>query len=285
MNQRLMLILRQITFLSFLGLFELGSLLCGVANSSKMLIVGRAVAGLGSSGLVNGALTILAACLPLAKRPVYMGFMMSISQLGIVLGPLVGGALTEYTTWRWCFYINLPIGGVTAAILLFTSIPDQTVRTSGVPLTDIFRKKLDLLGFAIFAPAAIQFFLALEWGGTRYAWDSAKIIGLLCGGAATFVVFLAWEYRKGDMAMIPFSMMRRKVIWSSCLVQLFFFGGVVTMSYYLPIYFQAVKGASPTMSGVDLLPSILSQVLLSLICGILSKSTQRNRLSLPQNTD
>ena len=100
------------TFLSFLGIFELGSLLCAVAQSSKMLIVGRAVAGLGSSGLINGALTIIAACLPIDKRPIYIGIMMGFSQIGIVIAPIIGGAFTEYVTWRWCFYINLPAGAV-----------------------------------------------------------------------------------------------------------------------------------------------------------------------------
>ena len=234
-----------------------------------MLIVGRAVAGLGSSGLINGALTIIAACVPLAKRPVYLGIMMSISQLGIVLGPLIGGALTQYTTWRWCFYINLPIGGVTAALLVLVSIPDRTVKDEGTTLVNILRKKLDLPGFLIFAPAAVQFFLALEWGGTRYSWNNRTIIGLFCGAAATLCLFLAWEYRKGDAAMIPFSMMRKKVIWSSCLYTAFFFGGMLSMSYYLPIYFQAVKGVSPTLSGVYLLPSILSQMLFSILAGYL----------------
>lgn len=235
-----------------------------------MLIVGRAVAGLGSSGLINGALTIIAACVPLVKRPVYLGIMMSISQFGTVLGPLIGGALTQYTTWRWCFYINLPIGGVTAALLLCITVPDRTAK-DGTSLANIVREKLDLLGFSIFAPAAIQFFLALEWGGVSYRWDSAKIIGLLCGAAGTLCVFLAWEYRKGDGAMIPFSMMRRRVVWSSCFVVCFFFGGMLSMSYYLPIYFQAVKGVSPTLSGVYLLPSILSQILFSVLSGVLGK--------------
>ncbi|KAL8832019.1 MAG: hypothetical protein Q9170_005052 [Blastenia crenularia] len=255
------------TFLSFLALFEFGSLLCGVAQSSKMLIIGRAVAGLGSSGLINGALTIISVCVPLAKRPIYMGIMMSVGQLGIVLGPLIGGVLTEYTTWRWCFYINLPIGGVTAALLLFVAIPDRTAETRDVSLSTIFREKLDLLGFAIFAPAAIQFLLALEWGGNRYRWGSATVIGLLCGSAGTLCVFLVWEWHKGDAAMIPFSMVRNMVVWSSCLVQFFFMGGMLSMSYYLPIYFQAVKGVSPTLSGVFLLPSIISQIVLSITCG------------------
>lgn len=89
-------------FLAFLALFEFGSLLCGVSVSSDMLIVGRAVAGLGGSGLTNGALTIITASVPLKKRPLILGILMSVAQLGAILGPLLGGALTQYTSWRWC---------------------------------------------------------------------------------------------------------------------------------------------------------------------------------------
>ena len=90
------------TFLAFFSIFELGSLLCGAAQSSKMLIIGRAVAGMGASGLNNGALTIVATTTPMEKRPALIGAMMGLSQMGLVLGPVIGGALTEYTTWRWC---------------------------------------------------------------------------------------------------------------------------------------------------------------------------------------
>lgn len=93
------------TFLVFLGIFELGSLLCGVAQSTNMLIIARAVAGLGASGLTNGALTILAASVPMHKRPPLMGIIMAVSQLGIVSGPLIGGALTQYASWRWCMFL------------------------------------------------------------------------------------------------------------------------------------------------------------------------------------
>lgn len=121
--------------------------------------------------------------------------------------------------------------------------------------------KLDLIGFVIFAPAIIQLLLALEWGGNQYAWNSSTVIGLFCGAGATFLVFLGWEYHKGDEAMLPLSLFKTRAVWSSCGYAFFFFATMQLIVYYLPIYFQAVKGASPMMSGVDLLPSILSQLI------------------------
>ena len=131
--------------------------------------------------------------------------------------------------------------------------------------------KLDLIGFALFAPAAIQLLLALQYGGIKFAWNSAQIIGLFCGAGGTFIVFLAWDYYKGDAAMIPFSMVRKKIVWASCLTYGFFLGQLFCVSYYLPIYFQGVKGASPTMSGVYVLPSVLSHVFAAMASGMLGE--------------
>lgn len=158
------------------------------------------------------------------------------------------------------FYINLPIGALVAILLVFINIPD-TIKPRELSVLQTITTKLDLIGFVLFAPAAIQFFLALDYGGNQYAWNSATVIGLFCGAGGTFIVFLVWEYFKGDEAMIPFSMVRIKAVWSACLVQLFFFGMLQLASYYLPIYFQAVKGATPMLSGVYLLPSIISMLL------------------------
>lgn len=155
---------------------------------------------------------------------------------------------------------------------MLVRIPDLTIKTDAPATIFTTLEKLDLVGFALFAPAAIQVLLALEWGGSRYVWRSATIIGLFCGAASTFCVYLAWEYRRGDSAMIPFSMVRRRIVWCSCLVCFLFMGSMIITSYYMPIYFQAVRNATPTMSGVYILPAIIGQLLFAAVSGILGMS-------------
>jgi MFS family permease len=205
----------------------------------------------------------------LTDRKALIGIMMGFCQLGVVFGPLLGGAFTEYTTWRWCFYINLPIGALVAVLLVFVEIPDQAKKPPITAAMHTILHKLDLIGFVLFAPAAIQLLLALEYGGNEYAWGSATVIGLFCGAGGTFALFLYWEYRQGDRAMIPLSMVAKRTVWSSCLVMLGLFGMVLCASYYLPVYFQAIKNESPMMSGVYILPSILSQLALAVTSGAL----------------
>jgi hypothetical protein len=170
------------------------------------------------------------------------------------------------------FYINLPIGALCAVFLVAIKIPDRMEHSRKKIDTVLSTlSQLDLAGFFLFAPCAIMFLMAIEWGGTTYPWQSATIIGLFCGAGGMFIPFVFWEYRVGDKAMFPYSMLRIRVVWSSCLVIGFFFGCVLTTSYYLPIYFQAVKGKSPTMSGVYILPTILSQMLLAIVSGVLGE--------------
>lgn len=172
--------------------------------------------------------------------------------------------------------MNLPIGAVTAFIIISIHIPNlNSSLTDGAfvkPMGKIygFLRKLDLIGFMIFAGFAVMISLALEWGGSTYAWRSPNIIGLFCGAGVTLIVFVLWERAVGDaIAMIPGSIASTRKVWCSCFFMGFFSGSLLIFSYYLPIYFQAVKNASPTMSGVYMLPGIIAQVLTAIISGVI----------------
>ena len=158
------------------------------------------------------------------------------------------------------FYINLPIGGLVAVVLFFVNIPRQMPKPKALSVLRTLPTTLDLIGFAIFAPAAIQLLLAIQYGGNQFAWNSPTVIGLFCGAGGTFIIFLGWDYFRGDAAMIPLSMICKKTVSFSCLVYGLLMSQMFTASYYLPIYFQGVKGVSPTLSGVHILPLILSQL-------------------------
>ncbi|KAK9426574.1 putative Major facilitator superfamily domain-containing protein [Seiridium unicorne] len=258
------------TYLIFFLIFELGSLICGLAKSSPMLIGGRAIAGLGGSGLMNGGMTIIAGAVPLEKRPLYTGLLIGIGQLGIICGPLIGGALTQYTTWRWCFFINLPVGGALAFLLIFCKTPDITVKPPfSLSLMRATIPELDLVGFALFAPAAVMFLLALQWGGNNYPWNSSVVIGLFVGAGATAILFVLWERHMGERAMLPGSVIKQRIVWSSAVNGMSLMAIIFTAAQYMPIYFQGVRGEGPAMSGVDLLPSILGQLFMAVMSGIL----------------
>ncbi|KAK8087704.1 MFS transporter, partial [Apiospora hydei] len=261
------------TFLFFFLLFELGSVLCGAAINSTMLIVGRVIAGLGAAGIINGAITIVSSCAPLEKRPALLGLVMGIQQLGLVVGPLIGGAFTTYSTWRWSFYINLPIGSITVILTIILRIPEQTPKKSPLSVLPQLHHHLDLVGFTPFAPAVIQLLLALQYGGNQYAWNSSQVIGLFCGFGATAIVWFIWNHHKGDRALLPAAMIRRRTVWSAAMFNAFQMVGIYGLFYYLPIYFQSVYNASAIMSGVYVIPFIVPQLLAAgMSGGILQKT-------------
>ncbi len=225
---------------------------------------------MGASGVVNGALTMLAGAVPLHKSPTYTGILLGISQLGIVCGPLVGGALTQHATWRWCFYINLPIGGLAALLTVIIHVPELTQKE---PFSLAHCRKvvpeLDLIGFLLFVPAAIMLLLGLQFGsGNTYPWKSATIIGLICGAVAMGIIFILWERRMGARAMLPGPVLKTREVWTSCVFGTFLMSSMIIASNWMPTYFQAVKGEGPALSGVHVLPSILSQMLLAVMSGV-----------------
>ncbi|KJR89519.1 MFS transporter [Sporothrix schenckii 1099-18] len=270
-------------FLIYLFIFELGSLICGVAQSSTMLIVGRAVAGLGGAGIQNGTLTILAGLAPLARRAFLTGIVLGIAQLGVVAGPLLGGVFTEFATWRWCFYVNLPVGAVVASLILLIHIPEQTEKMPwrGQSKEAIRRQlrlvllhRMDLVGFFVFSGATIQLLLALQWGGTvAHPWNSSVIIGLFVGAGVTALLWGAWNYRmshwlgsddipnrNGEAALVPTPIARERTVYSGSFASFTLMGTIIMNAFFIAIYFQTARDASPVLSGVNILPNILSQL-------------------------
>jgi hypothetical protein len=177
------------------------------------------------------------------------------------------GALSDRTTG---FYINLPIGGLAALNIVFTQWPTRESESTALSYWNTF-KRLDPVGFLVFAPTCVMLLLALQWGGVKYPWNSATIIGLFCGTLATLCAFIAWEHRSGNKAMMPISLLRRRIVYWSCIATVFQFGAVQLTAYYLPLWFQVIKGASPSMSGVYFMGTIGSQIITGLLSGILGK--------------
>lgn len=165
------------------------------------------------------------------------------------------------------------LGAVAGAFLAFTRCPEQIAKP---PFSRALIRRvipqLDLMGFAAFAPAAILLLLALQFGsGGTYEWNSSVIIGLFGGAGVAATIFILWEWRAGDVAIIPFSMVKNRIVWASSLQYFALISAIFVGTQYFPIYFQAVKGVGPVLSGVYLLPSILSQIAFVLTSGALSK--------------
>ncbi|KAH7374212.1 major facilitator superfamily transporter [Cadophora sp. MPI-SDFR-AT-0126] len=248
------------TFLCFFALFEAGSCLCGFAPTSYIFIAGRSVSGLGAAGIVNGAYTIVAAAVPMEKRPALIGIIMMVGQVGMVGGPILGGLLTSYASWRWCFLINIPLGAIVVAFLGAIDIPEVFAgRVNSNIKVNLLSTvlSLDPVGFLLFTAFSIMFLLGLQ-GAER-----SSALGLFLGAAATFAIFGVWEYVAKENAMFPYSMLRKRVVWSSCVVILLFQGCALVYSFFVPIYFQASKGAAPVWSGLYNSPGIGSQMIVA----------------------
>ncbi|KAF9266282.1 MFS general substrate transporter [Marasmius fiardii PR-910] len=255
------------TFIAAITIFEIGSLICGAAPTSDALIAGRAVAGIGSAGLFSGALIIIAHSVPLHKRPMFTGIVGAMYGLASVAGPLMGGVFTDKVTWRWCFYINLPIGGITLLVIaLFFTAPARSKSSQIQDWRDGLRK-FDTWGTVVFLPAIISLLLALQWGGTTYPWNNGRIIALFVVFGVLIAIFIGIQIWKKDDATIPPRILGQRTVLASACLQFALGASFFIMVFYIPIWFQAVKGVSAVKSGIDNLPTILSVVVASLVAG------------------
>ncbi|KAJ7205769.1 DHA14-like major facilitator [Mycena pura] len=255
-------------YVAAIAVFEIGSLVCGIAPNSNALIIGRAIAGLGSSGIFTGALVIVANTVPLVKRPLYAAAIGGMYGVASVAGPLMGGTFTDKVSWRWCFYVNLPLGGVTLAIVIFLFKMPRASQIKQEPGTIMQRLALfDPWGTLVFVPAIVSLLLALQWGGSKYAWKSARIIALLVLFGISTGVVVGIQLWKPDQATIPPRILKQRSIWSGSFYAFCCDAAFFILFYYLPIWFQAIHGVSAVHSGIDILPIMLSLILASIVAG------------------
>ncbi|USP72866.1 aflatoxin efflux pump aflt [Curvularia clavata] len=277
------------TFLISIIIFEVGSVVCGAAPSStacendcpkftvvywlttSSVIIGRTIAGAGAAGISNGAIMVTVSLVPLRKRPVFTGLFGLAFGVSSVLGPFLGGTFTDSRSlgWRWCFYINLPIGAFTfVAVLFFLRIkaPPKTTLSIFAQI-----KRLDPIGLLFFAPSMVCLILALQWGGTTDPWSAPKIIGLFVAFAVTFIAFLIVEFKMPETAMAPRRVVCNRSMAGAMLFAFIISGSMMNVFYYISIWFQAAQGQSAMQGGVRTIPMVVSLVLTGIINGAITQ--------------
>jgi EmrB/QacA subfamily drug resistance transporter len=243
-------------------IFLLGSALSGLSHSMDQLIAFRALQGLGAGGLLVGAMATIGDLVSPRERGQYMGYMMAVMMIAMIAGPLVGGYITDSLSWRWIFYINMPVGGAALAYLMATlHLPRHRVP-----------HKIDYLGAAVLAVGATAIVLVTTWGGSQYAWGSPQIMSMIAIAVLAVAAFIGAEARAAE-PILPLHVFKSRnfslASGMSFLLGLVMFGAMT----FLPLYQQTVQHASPTVSGLLLIPMMLGATVTSLIAGQLTVKT------------
>lgn len=201
-------------YLVAIVLFEIGSLFCAVAPNVEFLIFGRVVAGMGGAGIFVSVLSIIAQVSRLEKRPMLLGTFGAIFGLSSVVGPLLGGAFTDHVSWRWCFYINLPLGAITVLVII-SLIPERAPLSSVEYEGKTTMQKwisLDWTGSILTLVTITSLMLPLQWGGNERPWDDKVIIALFCVCGVLFPTLIFWEWRLGGRGILPTALFRRSSV-------------------------------------------------------------------------
>ena len=258
---------RKALFQASIVIFLAGSALSGAAGTLGELIGFRALQGLGAGGLMTLAMAIVADIISPRERGRYQGYIQMVFVVASVAGPLLGGLFTDHVSWRWVFYVNLPIGALALAVITFAfDLPVQRGRP-----------RIDYLGAALLAAGLSSILLVTTWGGQQYAWASAEIVGLAAVAVTTLIAFVLQERRAAE-PLLPLRLFREPVFNVVSVVlfltTLAFFAAIV----FMPIFLQIVTGASATTSGLLLLPLLLATTLTTAVVGRVISRTGRYKV-------
>ncbi|KAF3055559.1 putative HC-toxin efflux carrier TOXA [Daldinia childiae] len=261
----------KVVYMISLSIFEVGSIISAAAPRSDVLIVGRAILGLGAAGLLQGALAIIGLVVAVDKVPLYIGIVVSSMALSVCCGPVIGGALTEFIGWRWCFWINVPAGAcVLIIIFFFVNISGSSLNQTTRNLS-IYEKirHMDFVGLILFLGSICCLLLVLTWGGQAYPWNNGRIIGLFVVFGVLTVGLIFWLVKRKDLALIPLRVLRNRTIYMGSITLVGYGIISVVYGYYLPILFQSVQGVSTTESGIRYIALVGPQICAIVVTGAL----------------
>ncbi|WP_091287803.1 MDR family MFS transporter [Amycolatopsis xylanica] len=253
----------QLSVLVFTG----GSFFCGFANDMIWLIVARAVQGLGAGGLMVTATALVADVVPLRERGKYQGALGSVFGVVTVLGPMLGGLFVDHLSWRWAFYVNVPLAVI---VLIVAAGAMPSVKAAVKPV-------IDYLGILLIGLAATGLTLVTSWGGTQYAWGSPTIIGMAAGSVVLLAGFVFVEKRAKEPTL-PMRLFRNPVFTVSAILSFVVGFAMLGALSYLPTYLQYVHGISATNSGVRMLPMVLALLVSGIVAGNLVGKTGRYKI-------
>ncbi|KAF2475209.1 MFS multidrug transporter-like protein [Lindgomyces ingoldianus] len=253
-------------------ILEVGSVIAATSTSSRILIAGRAIQGSGAGGIIAGGLLMINYLIPKPKRPVYLSIIATMYSVAAIAGPVLGGVFAESrVTWRFCFWMNLPIGFITGSMIIFAFPEPKRVATEQ-PL----KKKimtLDPFGASILISWVTCLLLALQRASIPQPWSYSGIWGPLLAFGILLCIFIILQYYQKDQAIVPVRILTQRTIAACCLFETTVFLATTTIVYYLPFYFQSVKGFSPHKSGIYILPFVVTNSLFAFAGGVAISKT------------